>query len=121
MKERDIKAEIMIDLSNDNVRLFRFQCGEFQLIDGRWIAVGIPGMSDLMGWTRVTITAEMVGKTVAVFTSLEVKTDVGRLRKKQQSWLNAADAAGCVCGVARSVDNARNIIEEFIDHLSSRS
>jgi ribosomal protein S19 len=32
------------------------------------------GSADLIGWKRVTVTPEMVGSTVAVFTSIEVKT-----------------------------------------------
>ena len=120
MAERDIKNEIQLALSHDDTRLFKFQCGNFQLIDGRWISVGIPGMSDLMGWTEVTITPDMVGRKVPVFTSLEVKADKGRVRSAQLAWLTAVDAAGVIAGVARSVDDASDIISRGTERLRGR-
>ena len=68
-----------------------------------------PGSSDLIGWRTVTITPEMVGQQVAVFTSIEVKTPTGRIRPEQQQWLDAVQAAGGIAGVARSVEDALRI------------
>ena len=68
-----------------------------------------PGSSDLIGWRTVTITPEMVGQQVAVFTSIEVKTPTGRLRPEQKLWLSAVQAAGGIAGVARSVEDALRI------------
>jgi hypothetical protein len=68
-----------------------------------------PGSSDLIGWRTVTITPEMVGQQVAVFTSIEVKTPTGRLRPEQKLWLDAVQAAGGIAGVARSVEDALRI------------
>ena len=53
---------------------------------------------------------EMVGSTVAVFTSIEVKTPTGRLRPEQQQWLDAVQAAGGIAGVARSVEDAEALL-----------
>jgi hypothetical protein len=52
----------------------------------------------------------MVGQQVAVFTSIEVKTATGRLRPEQQQWLDAVQAAGGIAGVARSVDEALDLL-----------
>jgi hypothetical protein len=68
-----------------------------------------PGSSDLIGWRTVTITPEMVGQQVAVFTSIEVKTPTGRIRPEQQQWLDAVQSAGGIAGVARSVEDALRI------------
>jgi hypothetical protein len=68
-----------------------------------------PGSSDLIGWRTVTITPEMVGQQVAVFTSIEVKTATGRVKPEQQQWLDAVQAAGGIAGVARSVEDALRI------------
>jgi hypothetical protein len=68
-----------------------------------------PGSSDLIGWRTVTITPEMVGQQVAVFTSIEVKTPTGRVKPEQQQWLDAVQAAGGIAGVARSVEDALRI------------
>ena len=51
----------------------------------------------------------MVGTTVAVFTSIEVKTASNRLTPEQQQWLDAVQAAGGIAGVARSVEDALRI------------
>jgi len=38
--------------------------------------------SDLVGWTSVVITPEMVGKTVAIFTAIEVKPATFKIKEK---------------------------------------
>jgi hypothetical protein len=72
-----------------------------------------PGSSDLIGWRTVTITPEMVGQQVAVFTSIEVKTPTGRLRPEQQQWLDAVQVAGGIAGVARSVSDAEALLRDL--------
>ena len=67
------------------------------------------GSADLIGWTIRTVTPEMVGTQVAVFTSIEVKTPTGRVKPEQQQWLDAVQAAGGIAGVARSVEDALRI------------
>ena len=69
------------------------------------------GSADLIGWRTITITPDMVGQQVAVFTSIEVKTPTGRVRPEQQQWLKAVQAAGGVAGIARSVEDAQAIIK----------
>jgi hypothetical protein len=43
---------------------------------------------DRVGWTDVIITPEMVGKTIAVFTSLEIKGPGDVLDAGQKKWHN---------------------------------
>jgi hypothetical protein len=52
----------------------------------------------------------MVGTTVAVFTSIEVKTPTDQLRPEQRQWLEAVQAAGGIAGVARSVEDAEALL-----------
>jgi hypothetical protein len=47
---------------------------------------------------------------VAVFTSIEVKTPTGRVTPDQHSWLNMVQQAGGIAGVARSVQDAKEIL-----------
>jgi len=111
--EQSIQQHIRLACSTGPVRLFRNNVG--RLPDprtGRWVEFGVggKGAGDLIGWKRVTITPEMVGSTVAVFTSIEVKTPTGRIRPEQQQWLDAVQAAGGIAGVARSVEDAEALL-----------
>lgn len=72
--------------------------------------VGNPGGSDLIGYRRVTVTPEMVGKHVAVFAAVEVKTARGRVKAEQQRFVDHIRSAGGIAGIARSVDEAQNIL-----------
>lgn len=60
------------------------------------------GSSDLIGWTPVRITPEMVGQTVAVFTAAELKTAKQNLTEEQATFLEAVQKAGGIAGVVRS-------------------
>ena len=68
------------------------------------------GSADLIGWTEVTVTPEMVGQSVAVFTSIEVKTATGRARKNQERWATYVKKSGGLAGFARDEQEARRII-----------
>jgi hypothetical protein len=72
--------------------------------------VGNPGGSDLIGYRRVRVTPEMVGQDVAVFAAVEVKTPRGRIKPEQQQFVDHIRGAGGIAGIARSVDEAKNIL-----------
>jgi hypothetical protein len=85
--------------------------GDKRLVNPRPLHAGLmPGSGDLIGWTPVTITPDMVGKTIAVFTSVETKTLTGRIRKGQPEWAAAIQKAGGYAGFARSDDDLRDIL-----------
>lgn len=71
------------------------------------LGVGTP---DLIGCKSVIVTPDMVGKKVAVFVGIEVKTDKGRLSWEQKNFLEMLKEQGGIAGVARSVEEAREII-----------
>lgn len=105
--EQSIQQHIRLACSRGPVRLFRNNTGTLKDQHGRPVQFGLAkGSADLIGWTTRTITPEMVGQQVAVFTSIEVKTPTGRVRPDQKQWLEAVQAAGGIAGVARSVDDA---------------
>lgn len=114
MKEKNIQSRIMIALSNAGCKIFRNNCGVHKTEDGRFIRYGVanPGGSDLIGWTPVTITPDMVGETVAVFTAAEIKTPRGRTTKEQDKFLLAVNRAGGLGFVARSVDEALDALKK---------
>lgn len=112
--ETDLQQRIRLALgTRSDLRLFRNQVG--QLPDprtGRPVQFGLArGSADLIGWRTITITPDMVGRQVAVFTSIEIKTPTGRIRPEQQAWLGAVQSAGGIGGVARSVADAVNLLK----------
>ena len=113
MSEQQIQQHIRITCSTGNTRLFRNNTGVLRDANGRPVSFGLcKGSGDLIGWTTRTITAEMVGQQVAVFTSIEVKTLTGRLRPEQKLWLAAVETAGGIAGVARSVADAEALLRD---------
>lgn len=70
------------------------------------------GSSDLIGWTRKTITPDMIGKDIAVFTAIEVKTKIGRTTKDQVNFINAVNKAGGIAGVAKNAEDAVGLLNK---------
>lgn len=110
--EAHIQQDIRLLLgSTADVRVFRNNVGRCQTDDGRHIRYGlIPGSGDLIGWRSVVITPEMVGSTLAQFTSIEVKAAKGRLSPEQIHWAESVQAAGGVSVIARSTDDVRFLV-----------
>ena len=107
MPEQHIQQHIRLACSTGPVRLFRNNTGVLKDQHGRPVQFGLcKGSADLIGWTTRTITPDMVGQRVAIFTSIEVKTPTGRVRPEQQAWLEAVKQAGGIAIVARSVPDA---------------
>ena len=112
--ETTLQQQIRLALgTHPDARLFRNQVGSLpDPRTGRLVTFGLArGSADLIGWRTVTITPDMVGQQLAVFTSIEVKTPTGRVSPQQQTWLGAVHGAGGIAGVARSVPDALAILE----------
>lgn len=69
-----------------------------------------PGFTDLFGMVSVTITPEMVGQTVAIFTAPEVKDEKGKPSPLQENFMAAVNNAGGRAGVVRSVEDAERLV-----------
>jgi hypothetical protein len=111
VSEQQIQQHIRLTCSTGDTRLFRNNTGTLKDQNGRPVQFGLcKGSADLIGWKRVTVTPDMVGQQVAVFLSIEVKTPTGRIQPEQQQWLDAVQAAGGIAGVARSVDDALDLL-----------
>jgi len=120
--EQSIQQHIRIACSTGAARLFRNNTGTLRDQHGRPVQFGLcKGSADLIGYRTITITPEMVGTTVAVFLSIEVKTPTGRIRPEQQQWLETVQAAGGIAGVARSVEDAKALLAAQPDGVPSAS
>lgn len=114
-REGRIQRQIQVALSRGPIRLFRNNVGSFRTLDGmRVVRCGLaPGSADLIGFTRIKIRKQDIGKTLAVFTSIEVKRPRGRQGAAQRRWLALVDFAGGIGGFARSVEEAKDVIRDF--------
>jgi hypothetical protein len=109
MREADLMDRIR-ELSRGDVRLFRNNVGVC-VRDGARIPFGLAvGSPDLIGWKRVMISADMVGQSVAVAIGVEVKSATGRIRPEQRAFLQHMQSFGACAGIARSVEEAHEII-----------
>lgn len=78
----------------------------------------VNGAGDLNGWTEIEITPEMVGKRVAVYTSMEIKrTEGGRATTEQKNWKAQIENAGGIAGIVNSVEAAKQVIADYIAKL----
>lgn len=100
----------------------RLKDGSIHIEAPRPIALGfgllngepVVGACDLPGWTTITITPDMVGRDVAVFTSIETKKSKGgTTSKEQKNWKNQVQSAGGIAGVAASPEEALQIVADW--------
>lgn len=113
--EHIIQAEIQLVLSENGVPVFRNNTGAYKTADGNYVRFGVGGNggSDLIGITPIRITPDMVGKTVGVFTAIEVKSKTGRATEQQVNFIKSIEKQGGLAGVARSAADALKIISKF--------
>lgn len=113
MKESHVQQAVRLALSRAGVVAFRNNVGQCTTDDGRVIRYGVcnPGGSDLLGWTPVTVTPDMVGRTVAIFTAIECKGPRGKPSDAQLTFIDAVQRAGGFAGIARSPEEAVEIVQ----------
>jgi hypothetical protein len=87
------------------------QPGDVVVRQGRPLHAGLcVGSGDLIGYSSVTITPDMVGQRVAVFASVEVKAPKGRVSPEQAAFAQHIRSVGGLSGIARSVADAQAIL-----------
>lgn len=120
MTEAELLQQIRLALGR-KLRLFRNNVGqawvgevhrrgqEMWIKNPRVLHAGLcEGSSDLIGWKSVTITPDMVGRKLAVFTAIEAKSKTGRPTTDQTLFLTVVREAGGIAVLARSVEDAEN-------------
>lgn len=102
--EKDIERTLILHASQCGSTLFKNNVGKLRDERGNIVNFGLcKGSSDLIGWTPVTITPDMVGSKIAVFTAVEVKKNkFGKYRatEDQKRFISAVQANGGMAGVA---------------------
>lgn len=70
------------------------------------------GVSDLVGFTEVEITEDMIGMKVPVFTAFEVKTKTGRASELQKNFIAMVKSYNGIAGIVKTEEE----IEEIRSH-----
>jgi len=90
MSESAILKRVMMEASKLGLRVWRNNTGALRDQDGRLVRYGLcVGSSDLIGLIPVTITPDMIGQTLAVFTAIEVKAPGKKPTEEQAKFLAA--------------------------------
>ena len=127
--ESTIQQEIQIEARHYDCHLMRNNSGSFKDDTGRVVRFGLGNISkqhndkiksfDLVGFTKVVVTQEMVGKTLAVFTAVECKKEEWKSDKKldaretaQQAFINWINNNGGIAGFAQNIDRLKNLIRQ---------
>lgn len=123
--EDEIQQLIMMEAPKHGSLLLRNNSGAFKDLTGRQIRYGLGNSSkkinsnfkssDLIGLTTVRITPDMVGKTIGVFTCVEIKKEgwkfMGDSRETAQNnfinWAKSKGGIGFFC----------NSVESFIKNI----
>lgn len=98
--EHTIQNEIRVALTENGYTVFRANVGKVKTADGRWFDTGLPkGHPDLYGFRPD-------GKIFYI----EVKNANGRVRPEQKQFIKTVKARGALAGIARSVEDALDIV-----------
>lgn len=97
-----------------DVLIWRQQSGVFRTYDdpSRVVRIGVPGLADSMAVVAVTITPDMVGKTIGVAVAPEFKTATGKQSQAQQLWQRAFEARGGVYRLVRSAADMLGLVDD---------
>lgn len=106
-------AMLAVGQRND-VLVWRQQSGVFRAMDNpqQLIRVGLPGMADAGMIVAVTITPDMVGKTIGVAVQPEFKTARGQQSERQAGWQRAVELRGGVYRIVRTADDMRALVAD---------
>lgn len=142
MNESELLREVQIEFSRRGDRLFRnnvgqawagktqrypesttilLHPGDVVVRRARPLNAGLcVGSGDGIGWRSITITQNMVGRRVALFTTVEVKNTNTKVTKEQQAFVEAVRSSGGIGVIARSVEDAISGVDGWIESLISR-
>lgn len=128
MKESAVASHIRLAAAQAGVELWRNNVGAFKNETGRVVRYGLCNdspilakcvkSSDYIGITPVTITPDMVGKTIGVFTAVETKESGWRLLPSdqrglaQQNFHDIVRKAGGFAGFATDINDFKRIIRK---------
>ena len=116
MNEKNLQNQAMIQLSRQGSTCFRnnvgtgwvgkptFNGSKLTLENYRPLQAGLcKGSSDLIGWTPIQVTSDMIGMVLAVFSAWEIKTPTGIVSKEQKNFIEVVNNSGGHGRIIRSI------------------
>lgn len=127
VKERNLITEVQLFFTSIGSRMFRNNTGQgwqgsigskspssITLINPRPIHSGLAtGSSDCIGWTSVEITQDMVGKKIAIFTAIELKTGKLKATQEQENFIQAVKNGGGIGLIAYNTDQVKEEVQKW--------
>lgn len=129
VNESDIQQFIQMEAAKERIQLMRNNSGALLDKEGRLVRYGLGNVSqkhndaikssDLIGFTEVVITPQMVGRKIAVFTAVEVKkegwvfTEGDKRAKAQKAFIDWIQKAGGIAGFAASVTEFKAFVRNW--------
>lgn len=126
--ESEVQQLIQIEGPQHNCVLMRNNSGCFKDSTGRLVRFGLGNISnkyndrmkssDLIGVTSMVISPDMVGKTIAVFTAIEVKAEgwgppeLSRREIAQNNFVQWIRKQGGIAGFASSILDFKRLLEK---------
>lgn len=125
--ENTVQQEVQIQARYFDSHLMRNNSGELPDKYGRPVRYGLGNISkdhnkdvkssDLIGFTKVVVTPDMVGTTVAIFTAIEVKKEAWNPNKKldkretaQNNFIQWVINNGGIASFCNSIDYLKGIL-----------
>ena len=132
MSESELNTKIHVDAAKQEITLFRNNVGVgysgdvvnkseeyITLRNWRMIRFGLfKGSSDYIGWKKIRIIPEMVGRVLAIFTAVENKSKRGRVSKEQNTFLTNLEKSGGLAIVARDTADLHDGIKSWMNKKS---
>ena len=114
--EKDVERTLILHASQCGSTIFKNNVGKLRDERGNIVTFGLcKGSSDLIGWTPITVTTDMVGKKIAVFTAVEVKLNKNgkyKATEDQKRFISAVLNNGGYAGVADCKKDLEDIIHD---------
>lgn len=124
--ESELSKQIQLEALKHKCILYRNNAGAMRDAVGRVVRYGLGNISkdlwdkwktsDLIGYTVVEITPDMVGKKVAVFTAIEVKrkgaTKDARY-KAQENFITQVRDQGGIASIIFSLETLKDLFKSF--------
>ena len=124
ISEAVIQQSIQLEAPKMGVTLMRNNNVAFKDESGRMVRAGLGNVSpnqpfkssDLIGWTEIVVTPEMVGQRIAIFTAIEVKSEKWKCsnderERLQNNFIKWVRFRGGIAAMINSVDEFRKLFK----------